>query len=301
MSLKQAATPIIIGCGYVGKTLAKQLMDKQLRPSCIVTSESSLVQLHKLQLEASIYNLDQANNEQSLPDCSKREVYYFAPPSTVDEQDHRIKKFLSVCKHQPPRRIVYISTSGVYGDCGGQWVNENQPTCPITPRAKRRLDAEQSLLAFCRETECEYIILRVGGIYGKERLPIHRLKDIKVINEDEAPYSNRIHVEDLARVCLAAMQTEVSNEIFNTADGNPTSMSDYYNSIADHAGLPRPTSVPLSQAKQQISAAMLSFINESRRLDISKLRSILKISPQLPTLEVGLKYCFQEGYDAVDC
>jgi nucleoside-diphosphate-sugar epimerase len=254
-----------------------------------------------MKLDATIHDLDQKNDKKSLPDCSKRDVYYFAPPSTIDEQDHRIKKFLNQCRHQAPRRIVYISTSGVYGDCKGQWVDENQPTRPITSRAKRRLDAEQSLLAFCHDTLCEYIILRVGGIYGKERLPIHRLKDIKVINEDEAPYSNRIHVEDLARVCWAAMQAEISNEIFNVADGNPTSMSDYYNSIADHAGLPRPTSVPLSQAKEQLSAAMLSFINESRRLNISKLRSTLKISPQLPTLKDGLKYCFQEGYDAVDC
>lgn len=300
MTIKRSSTPVIIGCGYVGKTLAKQLIDHEQKPTCVVATEKSLAELHKLKVDSLIYNLDQSNQDQELPDCTNRDIYYFAPPSTRDDQDHRIDNFLALCRNKLPRRIVYISTSGVYGDCKGNWVDENQPTNPITPRAKRRLYAEQSLLAFCNKTECEYIILRVGGIYGKERLPIHRLKDIKVINEDEAPFSNRIHVEDLARVCLAAMHSETYNEIFNTADGNPTSMSDYYNSIADHAGLPRPASVPLSQANEQISAAMLSFVNESRRLNISKLRSILKVSPQLPTLEVGLKYCFQEGYDAVD-
>lgn len=302
MISKPVSDPIIIGCGYVGRTLAKQLHAENIKPTCIVSSEDSLAKLQQLQLEARIYNLDTGHTDQQQPllDEINQDVYYFAPPGTADEQDHRIKHFLELCNTQPPRRIVYISTSGVYGDCGGAWVNETRPTRPITPRAKRRLNAEQQLLAYCRKSHCEYMILRVGGIYGKERLPLHRLKDIKVIDEDEAPFSNRIHVEDLARVCQAAMQSEISDEIFNAADGNPTSMSHYYNSIADHAGLDRPTSIPLAHAEEQLSAAMLSFINESRRLDISKIRKVLKISPQLPTLEVGLKYCFHEGYDAVD-
>jgi len=292
--------PIIMGCGYVGKTLAVTLAQQGHNPVCLVASENSLSKLLELKLDAHIFNLDHVVSQETFPNCTDRDIYYFAPPSTCDEQDHRLDTFLTLCQNQTPRRIVYISTSGVYGDCKGEWVDENQPTQPITPRAKRRLYAEQSLLAFCQTNSCDYIILRVGGIYGKERLPIHRLRDIKVINEEEAPFSNRIHVEDLARVCLAAMQSEICNEIINTADGNPTSMSDYYNKIADYAGLSRPISVPLSQAEEQLSAAMLTFIKESRRLDISKMRSMLKISPQLPTLDIGLKHCFQEGYDTVD-
>lgn len=284
----------------MGKTLAKQLIKNEHQPACVVASEKSLSQLHELQLDAHIFNLDQADQQQTFPDCSNKDIYYFAPPSTRDAQDHRIDAFLTLCQKQHPRRIVYISTSGVYGDCNGDWVNEEHATDPITPRAKRRLYAEQSLLAFCQQTPCEYMILRVGGIYGKERLPIHRLNDIKVIKENEAPFSNRIHVEDLAQVCFAAMACETPNEIINVTDGNPTTMTDYYNSIADHAGLARPESVPLAQAEEKISAAMLSFIKESRRLDTSKMRSLLKISPQLPTLEIGLKYCFQKGYDTVD-
>ena len=163
------------------------------------------------------------------------------------------------------------------------------------------MHAEQALQQFCHDSHCEFNILRVGGIYGAERLPIKRIPEITVIDLAEAPYSNRIHVEDLARVCIAAMQSNAHNEIINVSDGHPTSMTDYYNRIADHAGIARPKSVPLAQAQEKLSPAMLSFINESRRLTINKMQSLLKVSLQLPTLEIGLNYCFKKVSDDVNC
>ena len=138
------------------------------------------------------------------------------------------------------------------------------------------------------------MILRVGGIYGPERLPLTRLRTIKVIDPEQAPYSNRIHIFDLAQVCLKAMQASGHNHVFNVADQMPTSMSDYFMKLADFAGLPAPECVPLADAHRELSPAMLSFINESRRMRTDKMTEILQIELTFPNLQSGLTDCFEK-------
>ncbi len=285
--------PVIIGCGFLGRHLAKLLLSQQQSPSCVVQSQSSYDQLINQQLDSVIYDLDHLDNESVTFALAGRQVYYFAPPSNTDDKDHRIDNFLMLCKTNSPSKIVYISTSGVYGDCQGSWVTEETPLAPISTRAKRRVYAEKALLDYCAQRDSDYIILRVGGIYGPNRLPIKRLKNITVICPEQAPHSNRIHVADLASVCYSAMTNNIQNEVINVADGHSTSMTDYYYKIADFAGLPRPTCVPMSQAQEKLSAGMLSFINESRRLSTEKMNKLLDVEIKFPTLELGLEDCFK--------
>lgn len=286
--------PIIIGCGFLGRHLADQLQSHEQSPICIVQSQASQQKLAHDQHHSIIHDLDQPTDEVNFNSAGSQ-IYYFAPPSTVDLSDHRIDNFLAQCETNIPSKIVYISTSGVYGDCQGRWVTEDQPLAPISSRAKRRVYAENALIEYCTHFHCDYIILRVGGIYGPRRLPIDRLKNLTVICPEEAPHSNRIHVSDLASVCFAAMKANLRNEIINVSDGHSTSMSDYYYKIADFAGLPRPECVPMSQAHEKLSAGMLSFINESRRLSIEKMQQLLEVELQFPTLDLGLKDCFRNS------
>lgn len=286
--------PVIVGCGFVGRYLATKLLNQQLSPICIVQSQTSYAQLVKDNFHAITHDLDKITTSVNF-NLKNTQVYYFTPPSNTDNNDHRIDNFLALCSANPPSKIVYISTSGVYGDCQGAWVTEDHPLAPISTRAKRRVYAEKALLKYCARHNCDYVILRVGGIYGPNRIPLNRLKDITVICPEEAPHSNRIHVADLASVCLAAMSNNIQNEVINVADGHSTSMSDYYYKIADIAGLPRPTCVPMSQAQEKLSAGMLSFINESRRLSTEKMDRLLNVEIQFPTLELGLEDCFKKS------
>ncbi len=286
--------PTIIGCGFLGKYLAILLLDYQQSPACIVQSQTSHTKLTKDNFQAIVHDLDHSAERADFF-LKDRQVYYLAPPSNTDEQDHRIDNFLALCSTNQPSKIVYISTSGVYGDCQDNWVTEDQPLAPISARAKRRVYAEKALIKYCTQHNCDYIILRVGGIYGPNRLPIERLKDLTVICPEEAPHSNRIHVADLASVCYSAMKANIQNEVINVADGHSTSMSDYYYKIADFAGLPRPKCVPMSQAEEKLSTGMLSFIKESRRLSIDKMNKLLQVEIQFPTLELGLEDCFRNS------
>lgn len=293
MHVQNNAQPIIIGCGFVGKYLADILSSQHQQPICIIRSSHSLAALRSLHHDAYVYDLDDANLVFDF-DLTGQEIYYFAPPSTTDKCDHRMDSFLSVCKTQPPAKIVYISTSGVYGDCNGAWVDETQALAPISDRATRRVYAERALVNFCQQHETTFVILRVGGIYGPGRLPIQRLSTITVVCPEEAPYSNRIHVSDLANICYLAMQKNCDNEIFNVSDGNATTMTDYYYKLADFAGLPRPPCVAMSEANEELSSGMLSFINESRRLSTKKLHAQLNVTIQFPNLTSGLKDCFSK-------
>jgi nucleoside-diphosphate-sugar epimerase len=284
---------LILGCGDVGRRVAALLQSARSSPTCIVRSSESLNTLLSAGLDACCVDLDAAGSSFD-GSGGYSEIYYFVPPPPAGEADPRMTGFLrGLPDSAPPRRIVYISTSAVYGDCGGAWITEEQPLNPSTARGRRRLDAERQLLSWCGDNGCELTLLRVPGIYGPGKLPLARLREgLPVLCEAEAPYTNRIHVDDLAAICVAAMRSRRSNTVFNVSDGHPGNMTDYFFRVADAAGLPRPPQVSREEAQRVLSPGMLSFLNDSRRMDNTRLLEELEISLQYPDLESGLAACF---------
>ena len=216
------------------------------------------------------------------------EIYYFAPPPKTALDDPRLAYFLDAVK-SAPKKIVLISTTGVYGDCRGEWIDETQPLNPSTDRAKRRVAAEATLNEWAERYAKPYIILRVPGIYALDRLPTARLnKQLPVVQASEAAFTNRIHADDLATICLEAMRSPLVAEVFNATDGDPGTMVEYFNCIADYAGIERPRQISLEQAKTELSAGMLSYAAESRRIGNAKLLKLLGIKLKHPTLKSTL-------------
>ncbi|MFN3785491.1 MAG: NAD-dependent epimerase/dehydratase family protein, partial [Thiothrix sp.] len=219
-------------------------------------------------------------------------VYWFMPPPPQGESDDRIRRFLKSVD-AAPKRVVLISTTGVYGDCGGRWIDENEPLKPLTARAKRRVDAEAAVQEWAERFGGECVILRVPGIYALDRLPLERLKRGEpVLCAEEAPWTNRVHADDLARVCKRAMEVAPSRAIYNATDGHPSTMTDYFNCVADYAGLPRPPQVSMAEAQASMSTGMLSYLQESRRIRNDKLLRELDIQLQYPDLRAGLRVVY---------
>lgn len=284
------ASILLAGCGYLGRRMLARLRRQGFEINALVASEGSAALLENKVDRVIQLDLDQAAwAAPTLPDADQ--VYYFIPPPSNGVRDTRITNFLEMLsRSNRPQRILLISTSGVYGDCDGEWVDESRPAAPVAERAKRRFDAEQQLTTWCLKREVEHVILRVAGIYGPQRLPLARLeKRVPMVSESEAPWTNRIHVDDLATVCEAVMENAPSGEIFNVSDGHPGNMTDYFNRVADAAGLPRPPQISLTEAQAQLSPGMLSYLRESRRLDTSKLRAVEGVTFRYPTLDQGLK------------
>lgn len=214
-------------------------------------------------------------------------LFWFAPPPNAGDSDQRLRRFLDASQ-SANLRIIYISTSGVYGDCGGQWIDEDAPLQPISPRAQRRLDAERALAAWGGD----YVILRVPGIYGPGRLPIERLKkQLPVVRAEESPYTNRIHSDDLAEAALHAAAYGMRGEAYNISDGHPTTMCDYFTRCAALLGLPPPPQVSMEEAQRLFTPAMWSFMEESKRLKNDRMLHRLGFAPRYPDLAHGLAHC----------
>ena len=299
----------IIGCGDTGKRVSHllQLQGKDVNATSHSTDSSKI--LVSLGINVFAANLDEPESLSNLP-VNNSDIFYFAPPPRSGEQDKRMGNFLDSLDHprnhstssfpenkQTVRRIVYISTTGVYGDQDGNWITEETPTAPGNARSKRRLSAEEQLKAYCITHKTEYMILRVAGIYDLNKLPINKINaGLKVLEMKTAPASNRIHAADLANICIAAMQSKLHNKIFNVADGNPSSISDYFIQTSRIFNLTPPLEISWEQAQNDLSPEMLSYLTESKKIDVKFMQKELRVTLSFPTLAKGLYACKKE-YD----
>jgi nucleoside-diphosphate-sugar epimerase len=289
---------LIIGCGGVGRHVAVRERAAGAAVTALARSASSASDLRALGLQVVRGDLDNPGSIAGLPIRGAR-VYYFAPPPPSGTTDPRLRNFLAaIAPDALPARIILISTSGVYGDCHGEWVTEDRPPRPAADRARRRLDAEQTLCRWGEHQGVPVVILRVPGIYGPGRLPDRRVRTHEpVLREEESPWSNRVHIDDLVRACLAAGARGQPGAVYNISDGHPTTMTDFFNRVADFLGLERPPQITLAQARASLSDGMLSYLAESKRLDNRRMRVELGVEPIYPDLVQGLAACVTEETD----
>ena len=213
-------------------------------------------------------------------------VVHLAPPQAGRAHDLRTARLLAaLSRGRLPRRLVYISTSGVYGDRGGAWVSETTPVAPQSARAQLRVSAEQQVRTWARRNGVGVSILRVPGIYAEERLPLERLRSgAPAIVAAEDSYTNHIHADDLARIIVAVLRRGSANRVYHAVDDEVMKMGDYFDRIADAQGLPRPPRLPRAEVHQAVSPAMWSFMAESRRMHNRRMKAELGVRLRYPTL-----------------
>ncbi len=281
---------LIVGCGDIGVRVARLIRARGGTVTAVSRSYSNEARLEEQGLKVVSGNLDDPDALHSL-NASGQLVFYLAPPPGGGPLDTRMRHFCqAVGKDRAPARVVYVSTSGVYGDCGGEWVTEETPIKPQTSRAQRRADAEKTLQEWGRINGVAVVILRVTGIYGPGRLPLARIEQgHPILLEADSPPTNRIHADDLAEVCVTAAEKADDGDIFNVSDGHPGTMTHYFNVITDLLGLPRLPQIDMQEAKQVMNPMMLSYLTESRRMDNRKMMERLGVTLKYPDLESGLK------------
>lgn len=279
----------IVGCGDIGERIAALCAKKNWPVSGLVRSEVSVSRLQQAGITPVRADLADGQSRANLPTTGAT-IIYLVPPPAEGDTDPLIRRFLAdLPGDQLPERLVLLSTTAVYGDCQGEWIDETHPVNPQTARGQRRLDAEQAVRAWSEKTGAPIVILRVGGIYGPGRLPIARIEQgLPILKEAESPFTNRIHQDDLAQICVAAAERGKAGEVYNVSDGQPSTMSRYFKDIARVYGLPMPPEVNLEEAQKVMSAGMLSYLKESRRLYNRKLVEGLGVVLRYPDLEFGL-------------
>jgi len=282
----------IIGCGDIGLRIAKELIATGQQVQAAVHFEEGVASLQAVGIKTIVANFDYKDDvpEFSIKD---QQVFYLMPPQGGGLSDYRMFNFCRILSADNcPSKIVYMSTSGVYGDCGDVEVTEETPVNPQTSRAKRRLSAEQQLRDKAEELGFELVILRVTGIYGPGRLPLSQLmKGHQVLTPAEAPATNRIFSLDLVPICLAAMEKGANGDIFNICDGERSSMSHYFMSVAELYDLPQPVQLSWAEAEKEMNPLTFSFLKESRLMTNKKMVEQLGIKLNYPTLKSGLAAC----------
>jgi len=278
----------IAGCGYIGERIARAYQESGADVTCMVRAAEHGARLEAAGFTTVISALDDPADLSPL-DLSGSTLFYLVPPPGGGIADSRARNFIArTSGTEKPAKIVYMSATSVYGGDGGV-VTEESPTVPDSAMGKRRLDAEAAFIEYGAAMGFPVVILRVSGIYGPGRLPLMQISQGQpLLNEDESGPSNRIHADDLAAVCIAAAEKGMDGEIFNVSDGNPSSMTSYFNACADALGLPRQRQVTLDEARRVMSPLMFSYVSQSRTVDNRRMLDRLGVKLRYASLQEGL-------------
>ncbi len=279
---------LIVGCGDIALRALPQAL-RYYRVFGLVRSSANAERISAAGATPIEGDLDDPATLQPLSEGADL-VLHLAPPGETAERDERTANLIAALSTRTPERLVYISTSGVYGDCRGAWVDEDSPLAAKNARAARRVDAERLLLAWGTQSGVSVSILRVPGIYAAERLPLAHLKrGIPVLRAEDDVYSNHIHADDLAAICLTALERGAAGRAYNASDDSVMKMGDYFDLVADRAHLPRPPRIARAAAEAgAISAGLMSFMRESRRLVNTRMKAELGIRLRYPTVRDGV-------------
>lgn len=280
---------LIIGCGDVGLRVAKRLRARH-RIYALTRDPQRFAILRDHGVIPLVGDLDKPSTLEALAGLA-HDVIHLAPPPSSGLIDTRTAHLIAAIGRgrSLPQHFVYISTSGVYGDCDGGSVAETKPLNPLTARARRRVDAEQRLREWGARSGVRVSLLRVPGIYAADRLPVARIeRRTPALLAQEDSYVNHVHADDLASMVVAALYRGQANRSYNATDDVPQKMGDYFDLVADRYNLPRPPRVPRSEARVTLPASLYSFMSESRQLANRRIKRELRVRLRYPSVREGV-------------
>jgi nucleoside-diphosphate-sugar epimerase len=276
---------LLVGCGDVGMRLLPLLLPR-FRVFAVTRDAERMMALRALGAVPVLADLDQPASLARLRGLASR-VVHLAPPPAQGARDVRTRNLTAILPEGA--RVVYVSTSGVYGDCGGALIDETRTVAPRNARAARRVDAERVLRSWARRSGGSVAILRVPGIYAQDRLPLKRLREgTPALRGEDDVYTNHIQADDLARIVMLALYRGLPGRVVHASDDTRLKMGDYFDAVADAYGLARPPRLERAALREAVSPMLLSFMSESRRLDNTRLRRELGVRLRYPDVHYAL-------------
>ena len=272
---------LIVGCGDVGMRLIP-LLRSRFRVFALTSQSERLSELRSAGVIPIFGNLDNPQSLYRLKGLADI-VVHLAPPPMQGSLDQRTRNIVAILPRHG--RLVYVSTTGVYGDCKGAFFDETRPVAPVNARAERRVDAERVLRRWARHHEGKLSILRVPGIYAADRLPLERLRQgTPALLDADDVYTNHIHADDLAQIIALALFRAQPLRVYHTVDDSALKMGDYFDQVANAFKLPLPPRVPRAELSKQVSPMLLSFMSESRRLSNERMKTELGVRLRWPAV-----------------
>ena len=272
---------LIVGCGDVGMRLIP-LLRSRFRVFALTSQSERLSELRSAGVTPILGNLDSPQSLYRLKGLADI-VVHLAPPPMQGSLDQRTRNLVAILPRHG--KLVYVSTTGVYGDCKGAFFDETRPVAPVNARAERRVDAERVLRRWARHHEGKLSILRVPGIYAADRLPLERLRQgTPALLDADDVYTNHIHADDLAQIIALALFRAQPLRVYHTVDDSALKMGDYFDQVAAAFKLPLLPRVPRAELSKQVSPMLLSFMSESRRLSNERMKTELGVRLRWPAV-----------------
>jgi nucleoside-diphosphate-sugar epimerase len=283
---------LIIGCGDVGMRLLP-LVRERFRVFALTSDPERRPELRAAGAVPVVADLDRKDSLHRLAGLA-RYVVHLAPPRAEGRRDDRTRNLTAILPDGA--HVVYVSTSGVYGDCHGELIDETRPVAPQNARAWRRVDAENVLRRWVLRGRGRASILRVPGIYAHDRLPLKRVQErTPALRGEDDVYTNHVHADDLARMVALALFRGLPGRVYHACDDTRMKMGEYFDAVADAFDLPRPPRLPRAELKTAVSPAALSFMSESRQLDNGRIKRELGVRLRYRTVEATLEQMARAG------
>jgi nucleoside-diphosphate-sugar epimerase len=258
------------------------LLRSRFRVFALTSQSERLSELRSAGVTPILGNLDSPQSLYRLKGLADI-VVHLAPPPLQGSLDQRTRNLVAILPRHG--KLVYVSTTGVYGDCKGAFFDETRPVAPVNARAERRVDAERVLRRWARHHEGKLSILRVPGIYAADRLPLERLRQgTPALLDADDVYTNHIHADDLAQIIALALFRAQPQRVYHTVDDSALKMGDYFDQVAAAFKLPLPPRVPRAELSKQVSPMLLSFMSESRRLSNERMKTELGVRLRWPAV-----------------
>ena len=279
-------TLLVVGCGDIGMRVLR-LLRGRWRLLALSSSPDRFQALRAAGALPLFGDLDRPASLRRLGRLADA-VLHLAPPPGHGQCDSRSAALVAaLAAGARVRRLVYASTTGVYGDAGGARFDETRVVRPATPRAQRRVDAEARLRHHGRAFGVNASVLRIPGIYALEREggdPRQRvMRGAPLLAEADDVYTNHIHADDLARACIAALFRAAPQRVYHASDDSALKMGEHFDAVADAFGLPRAPRLSRQALRAAVSEMQWSFVSESRRLDNTRLKRELRVRLNYPT------------------
>lgn len=269
---------LIVGCGDIGLRIVARL-HRRFRVVALTSSPARVAALRAAGTVPIVGDLDDRTTLARLHGFAAR-VLHLAPPPDTGDGDRRTAHLVNALGRRDGDRTVYVSTTGVYGDARGAWLDETARLAPAEARSRRRVDAEHRMRA-----RRHAHVLRVPGIYAHDRLPLARLRQrLPALAPADDVYTSHIHADDLARIAIIALLRGRPCRVTNAVDDSGLKMGEYFDLVADRHGLDRPPRLPRDALRRAVSPMMYSFMAASRRLRNARLKRELRVRLRYPTV-----------------
>ena len=280
---------LIVGSGDVARRILPHLTGRY-RVFALLRNAARAADWRRAGAQPLLSDLDDASSLSRIAGLADV-VLHLAPPPNIGDRDTRTKHLLAALGKGKslPRCLIYVSTTGVYGDCGGAVIDETRRLRAESPRAGRRVNAEEALRTWGTRNDVRICILRAPGIYAADRLPLERLeKGLPALAAADDVFTNHIHADDLAKACVAAMRHGLANRSYNVVDDSDLKMADYFDLVADAYAMPHPPRLSRVAASAVLSPMQMSFMRESRRIVNRRIKQELKLHLAFPNVADGI-------------